>query len=161
MRHSVYLSLLFCLILSPAFSQKYKPTNLDVLLKEWEQTTKEYATGITATPPQGLLFEGVVVGLPQPCSIKTIQMNVNLSGLPEFLKNSPVSHCVKIKHANGKVHSAWLQDVLLPPFKEEIKVGSKISGRLVFTGIYINKSERSLNLIMNGFEKLANTSDKA
>lgn len=148
-------------LLSPIFVNaqqawsSHKAVDLDDVFVQWDSVTKEYQAGVSIMrPPQKLKFNTKYIAHPQPCNTGALQIIMSTFGIGDFLKRAPTSQCVKISSDSGREVTAWVQDVLVPGFIADAKLGKKIKVYVDFLAydVQSDKSRSTPLMFVGRFE---------
>jgi hypothetical protein len=151
-------SLVFLLIISTICAaqqtQKYKDILLDDVFKVWDKVTKDYEPGVTIMPPEKAHFFAKYVAAPMPCSNDHLQLVFTMIGVPDFLKQVPITHCIKLSAQNGRVASAYIQDSLVKGIESDATLNGQIEIYADLLGYEVdqNRGQNMPVLLVNRFE---------
>jgi murein DD-endopeptidase MepM/ murein hydrolase activator NlpD len=102
---------------------RYKPADLDAISARKPPS----GMGVDVFPVQSYRFEVTLAAQATPCATKFLKWAMVNSGIPkEFIEKAPISSCIQVKSAKGKLFSMYIQDVLTEHLAKEASPGEKL-----------------------------------
>jgi len=103
---------------------RYKPADLDAISARKPPS----GMGVDVFPVRSYRFEVTLAAQATPCATKFLKWAMATSGIPkEFLEKAPISRCIQVKSAKGKLFTMFIQDVLTEHLAREVSPGEKLT----------------------------------
>jgi murein DD-endopeptidase MepM/ murein hydrolase activator NlpD len=103
---------------------RYKPADLDAI----SARKPPLGMGVDVFPVRSYRFEVTLAAQVTPCATKFLKWAMATSGIPkEFLERAPISQCIQVKSAKGKLFTMFVQDVLTEHLAKEVSPGEKLT----------------------------------
>jgi hypothetical protein len=140
---------LVVLVLLPALAQGqnfegYRATTLDVVIDEWNGTTKNDGPGVSISTPQKIKFVARMREGPKVCSNAALESVLMMLDWADLLKRVSITHCFALTSVSGRVVVAYVQDVLVPGLQTDAKIGQPVDIYADFLAFQVN-ADRSRN----------------
>ncbi len=108
---------------------RYEPADLDAIAARKPPA----GNGVDVFPVKSLRFDVTLVAPAAPCANNFPKWAMLTSGISrEFIDKVPISHCVQVKSAKGRLLSMFVQDVLTDSLTREVPQGAKMT---VYAGL--------------------------
>ena len=132
---------------------RYKPADLDDVIQRTRlpagRSFNLASPGIEIMAPQKLRFAAELAQHPQACNTRFLKMAMTMLGVPTNLLDAvPISKCVRIRSARGKVVAMYIQDAMADSLSKEIAVGGLL---VVFADLVFVESD-GLGFLVNEFK---------
>jgi murein DD-endopeptidase MepM/ murein hydrolase activator NlpD len=103
---------------------RYKPADLGAISNRKPPLGK----GVDVFPVQSYRFEVTLAAQATPCANNFLKWAMATSGIPkEFIEKAPISRCIQVKSAKGKLFTMYVQDVLTEHLAKEVPEGEKLT----------------------------------
>jgi murein DD-endopeptidase MepM/ murein hydrolase activator NlpD len=123
---------------------RYTPVDLDVL----SNRKAPAASGVDVVPARAYRFDVVLASEATSCETRFLKWAMVTSGIAKELVDSiPVSHCLQVKTAKGKILSMFIQDPVAESLTREVASGERLT--LFATLIYF--SQNGPGVVINEF----------
>jgi murein DD-endopeptidase MepM/ murein hydrolase activator NlpD len=144
----VALPCIFVILLAGAAAAfdyaRYTPADLDVL----SNRKAPAASGVDVFPARSYRFHVVLASQAAPCETKFLKWAMVTSGIgKELVESVPISHCIQVKTAKGKILPMFIQDPLAEGLAREVSTGERLT--VYATLIYF--SQNGPGVIINEF----------
>jgi hypothetical protein len=150
---------LITLLLLPSFASAqefkgYRATTLDVVINEGNGRTNGEGPGLSIGRPEKIKFSASMRAAPVPCSNGVLQTVLRMINFSDLLKQVSVTHCLTLVSTNGRPVVAFVQDVLVPTLKTDVRIGQPVQIYADFLAYEVT-ADRSRNapiLLVSRFE---------
>ncbi|MEH2612845.1 murein DD-endopeptidase MepM/ murein hydrolase activator NlpD [Bradyrhizobium sp. AZCC 1693] len=123
---------------------RYKPADIDVISARKPPS----GMGVDVFPVQSYRFEVTLAAQATPCAINFLKWAMVTSGIPkDFLERAPISRCIQVKSAKGKLFTMYVQDVLTEHLEKEVPLG----GKLTLYAALIYFDQKGPGIVVNEF----------
>jgi murein DD-endopeptidase MepM/ murein hydrolase activator NlpD len=123
---------------------QYKPADLDAI----SDRKPPLGMGVDVYPVQRYRFEVTLAEQAKPCATKFLKWAMATSGIPkEFVEKVPVSRCIQVKSAKGKLFRMFVQDVLTDHLEKEVPV----EGKLTLYAAVVYFDQKGPGILVNEF----------
>ena len=152
-RHALILLLLPSLALAQDF-KGYRATTLDAIVDEWNVRTKDEGPGISFSRPEKIKFFAVKTASPVACTNASLATVLKMMNFAELLNQFSVNHCIFVGMTNRRSVVAYVQDVLVPGLKTDIKEGQPmvVYADLLAFQVAVDRSRNAPIMLINRFE---------
>jgi hypothetical protein len=136
------LALTFASIASAFDYTKYQPMDLDAILS-W----KRPASGVDLYS-HTYRFDVRLVSAGQPCDARLLKTAMRMLGLPKNLVDDvPISQCIKVRSAKGRVVTLFIQDPVAEFLGKEVQPG----GNLALFALLVSIDRDGVDILVNEF----------
>jgi murein DD-endopeptidase MepM/ murein hydrolase activator NlpD len=123
---------------------RYQPADLDVISARKPPAGR----GVDVFPARAYRFDVTLVSQATPCKTDFLKWAMQISGIEQSqVQSIPISRCIKVRSAKGKVLSVFIQDVLTESLEKEVPQDGKLT--LYATLIYYG--QEGPGVIVNEF----------
>jgi hypothetical protein len=132
----------------------YRTTTLDSVIDEWSRKTKDEGPGYSFSRPEKIKFVAAMNRLPAPCDNRTLGTVMKMMGFADMLNQVGVSQCIGVTTSGGWTVFAYIQDVLAPGLKTDVRIGQSMVIYADFLAYQV-ATDRSRNMpimLVNRFE---------
>jgi murein DD-endopeptidase MepM/ murein hydrolase activator NlpD len=103
---------------------RYKQADLDAISARKPPS----GMGVDVFPVQSYRFEVTLMAQAAPCATKFLKWAMANSGISkEFIEKAPISSCIQVKSAKGKLFPMFIQDILTEHLAKEVSPGEKLT----------------------------------
>jgi murein DD-endopeptidase MepM/ murein hydrolase activator NlpD len=123
---------------------RYQPADLDALADR----KPPVGNGVDVYPVQSIRVDVTLVAPAAPCATGFLTWAMLTSGISkEFVQKVPISHCIQVKSAKGRLMSMFIQDALTPSLAREVPPGGKMT---VYAGL-VYFDQKGPGIVVNEF----------
>jgi hypothetical protein len=123
---------------------RYQPADLDRL------AARKPALGLGAdvVPVQSVRLDVTLAAQAAPCPTKYLKWAMGKAGIAkEAIAGTPISQCIKVKSAKGRLLPVFIQDALAGSLAKDVQTG----GRMTIYADVVYFAARAPGIIMNEF----------
>jgi murein DD-endopeptidase MepM/ murein hydrolase activator NlpD len=125
---------------------RYQPADLDVI----SARKPPVGRGVDVFPARAYRFDVTLASRAAPCKTDFLKWAMQTSGIEQSqVQSIPISRCIKVRSAKGKVLSVFIQDVLTESLEKEVPQDGKLT--LYATLIYFG--QEGPGMIVNEFTR--------
>jgi len=133
---------------------RYQPEDLDALIARKPPAGR----GADVFPVKSVRFDVTLAAAATPCQTRFLKWAMLTSGIPkEFVDKVPISHCIQVKSAKGKLLTMFLQDALTDSLAQEVPPGRNMT---VYAAL-VYFAESGPGLVINEFSAQQQTGDNS
>lgn len=123
---------------------RYQPADIDGIAAR----KPPLDTGVDVFPARPYRFKATLAAHATPCKTDFLKWAMQTSGIEvSSIQSIPVSHCIQIKTARGKILSIFIQDVLVESLQKEVQP----DGKLTLYAALIYFDQQGPRMIVNEF----------
>jgi hypothetical protein len=134
----------------------YRRMSLDDVFEQWDNTTKTNDAGVSIMAPQKIKFVATYISAPKLCSTNELEVVLLMIGVADWLKQTPVTHCLEFSSDKGRKVIAYVQDVIVPGIEADARPNGQIEifAELVAYKVNVDRSRNTPMLLVNRLELL-------
>jgi hypothetical protein len=123
---------------------RYQTADLDALARR----KPPLGLGIDVPAMRSVRLDLTLASPATPCPTKVLRWAMRTSGIAkDTIQSTPITRCIKVKSAKGRLYPMFIQDVLADSLAKEVPQG----GKLTLYGSLVYFAQRGPGIVVNEF----------